>query len=150
MGTESEEDFDNLFEDMDLNSSKLGKTTEARNAIIAKVLSHLDKIDFQLNHTQKFGKDEVSATLHFKKSNDSEMYFFNKYDAALKPEKEADAIQQTFYINKEMIFSLPLNNFFFSFGFSFLLEFPFSFITFPFSVSLFPPFFLALFFTLHL
>lgn len=57
--------------------------------------------DFQLNHSQKFGKDEVSATLHFKKSNDSEMYFFNKYDAALKPEKEADAIQQTFYINKE-------------------------------------------------
>jgi type I restriction enzyme M protein len=48
MGTESEEDFDNLFEDMDLNSSKLGKTPEARNIIIAKVLSHLDKIDFQL------------------------------------------------------------------------------------------------------
>lgn len=57
--------------------------------------------EFQLNHSQKFGKDEVSATLHFKKSNDSEMYFFNKYDAAIKPEKEADAIQQTFYINKE-------------------------------------------------
>jgi hypothetical protein len=57
--------------------------------------------EFQLNHTQKFGKDEVSATLHFKKSNDSEMYFFNKYDAFLKPEREADAIQQTFYINKE-------------------------------------------------
>jgi len=57
--------------------------------------------DFQLNHSQKFGKDEVSATLHFKKSNDSEMYFFNKYDAALKPEKDTDTIQQTFYINKE-------------------------------------------------
>ena len=57
--------------------------------------------EFQLNHSQKFGKDEVTSTLHFKKSNDSEMYFFNKYDAALKPEKEADAIQQTFYINKE-------------------------------------------------
>ena len=57
--------------------------------------------EFQLNHSQKFGKDEVSATLHFKKSNESEMYFFNKYDAAIKPEKEADAIQQTFYINKE-------------------------------------------------
>ncbi len=26
MGTESEDDFDNLFEDMDLNSTKLGKT----------------------------------------------------------------------------------------------------------------------------
>ncbi len=48
MGTESEEDFDNLFEDMDLNSTKLGKTPEARNQIIAKVLSHLDKIDFGL------------------------------------------------------------------------------------------------------
>ena len=48
MGTESEEDFDNLFEDMDLNSTKLGKTPEARNEIISKVLSHLDKIDFKL------------------------------------------------------------------------------------------------------
>ncbi|MGF7229923.1 type I restriction-modification system subunit M [Arachidicoccus sp.] len=52
MGTESEEDFDNLFEDMDLNSTKLGKTPEARNAIIAKVLSHLDKIDFKLEDTE--------------------------------------------------------------------------------------------------
>ena len=49
MGTESEEDFDNLFEDMDLNSTKLGKTPAARNAIIAKVLTHLDKIDFKLS-----------------------------------------------------------------------------------------------------
>lgn len=52
MGTESEEDFDNLFEDMDLNSTKLGKTTGARNAVIAKVLSHLDKIDFKLEQTE--------------------------------------------------------------------------------------------------
>ena len=48
MGTESEEDFDNLFEDMDLNSTKLGKKPEDRNDIISKVLSHLDKIDFKL------------------------------------------------------------------------------------------------------
>lgn len=52
MGTESEEDFDNLFEDMDLNSTKLGKTPDQRNELIAKVLSHLDKIDFQLQHTE--------------------------------------------------------------------------------------------------
>lgn len=52
MGTASEEDFDNLFEDMDLNSTKLGKTPEARNEIIAKVLSHLDKIDFKLESTE--------------------------------------------------------------------------------------------------
>jgi type I restriction enzyme M protein len=48
MGTDSEDDFDNLFEDMDLNSTKLGKSPEQRNEIIAKVLFHLDKIDFQL------------------------------------------------------------------------------------------------------
>ncbi len=52
MGTESEDDFDNLFEDMDLNSTKLGKTPEARNEIIAKVLLHLDKIDFKLEDTE--------------------------------------------------------------------------------------------------
>lgn len=52
MGTASEEDFDNLFEDMDLNSTKLGRTPEARNEIIAKVLSHLDKIDFKLEDTE--------------------------------------------------------------------------------------------------
>ncbi|WOK09358.1 type I restriction-modification system subunit M [Imperialibacter roseus] len=52
MGTDSEEEFDNLFEDMDLNSTKLGKTPEARNEIIAKVLTHLDKIDFKLEQTE--------------------------------------------------------------------------------------------------
>ncbi|MFZ4796856.1 MAG: type I restriction-modification system subunit M [Bacteroidia bacterium] len=52
MGTASEEDFDNLFEDMDLNSTKLGKTAEARNIIIAKVLTHLDKIDFKLESAE--------------------------------------------------------------------------------------------------
>lgn len=52
MGTESEEDFDNLFEDLDLNSTKLGKTPEARNEIIAKVLGHLNKIDFKLEQTE--------------------------------------------------------------------------------------------------
>jgi type I restriction enzyme M protein len=52
MGTESEEDFDNLFEDMDLNSTKLGKTPESRNEIISKVLSHLDKIDFKLEDSE--------------------------------------------------------------------------------------------------
>lgn len=52
MGTDSEEDFDHLFEDLDLNSTKLGKTAEQRNEVIAKVLSHLDKIDFQLEQSK--------------------------------------------------------------------------------------------------
>ena len=52
MGTESEEDFDHLFEDLDLNSTKLGRTVDLRNEVIAKVMSHLDKIDFQLEHSE--------------------------------------------------------------------------------------------------
>ena len=48
MGTASEEDFDNLFEDLDLTSTKLGKTEGQKNELIAKILGHLDKIDFQL------------------------------------------------------------------------------------------------------
>ena len=48
MGTESEDDFNKLFEDLDLSSTKLGRTVEARNTLIAKVLSHLDKIDFAI------------------------------------------------------------------------------------------------------
>jgi len=52
-GTESEKDFINLFEDINLNSTKLGRTVEARNKIIVDVLRNLAKIDFKL--------DEVDA-----------------------------------------------------------------------------------------
>jgi len=52
MGTDSEEDFDHLFEDLDLTSSKLGKTTDAKNELIVKVLTHLDEIDFHLEDTE--------------------------------------------------------------------------------------------------
>ena len=52
MGSESEEDFGNLFEDLDLTSSKLGKTEEAKNELIVKVLTHLDQVDFDLDNTE--------------------------------------------------------------------------------------------------
>ncbi len=48
MGTESEDDFNALFEDLDLTSTKIGRTVGARNEVIVKILNHLDKIDFQL------------------------------------------------------------------------------------------------------
>lgn len=51
MGHESEDDFEHLFADLDLGSNRLGKTVEARNTLIAKVLFHLDNINFELkNH----------------------------------------------------------------------------------------------------
>ncbi|WP_243349364.1 type I restriction-modification system subunit M [Parabacteroides sp. FAFU027] len=51
MGTASEDDFDNLFEDLDMTSTKLGRTESAKNELIAKVLYHLDQIDFKLHET---------------------------------------------------------------------------------------------------
>ena len=47
MGTDSEDDFDNLFEDLDLTSTKLGRTEAAKNEVIAKFCAHLDKMDFR-------------------------------------------------------------------------------------------------------
>ncbi len=52
MGHASEDDFEGLFEDLDIDSSKLGKTPSQKNELIAKVLAHLDKIDFRLADTE--------------------------------------------------------------------------------------------------
>ncbi len=48
MGTESEDDFNALFEDLDLTSTKIGRTVGARNEVIVKILNHLNEIDFKL------------------------------------------------------------------------------------------------------
>lgn len=50
MGTDSEDEFNKLFEDLDLTSTKLGRTEKAKNDLIAKVLMHLDNIDFDLEN----------------------------------------------------------------------------------------------------
>lgn len=52
MGKDSEDDFINLFDDLDLTSAKLGKTEKEKNDLIAKVLAHLDKIDFNLENAE--------------------------------------------------------------------------------------------------
>ena len=56
--------------------------------------------EFQIAHKTKFGNDDVSSVLHFKKSNQTDMYFFNRYDVSLKPEQSKDDMMQTFYINR--------------------------------------------------
>lgn len=48
MGAASEEDFNHLFEDMDLGSTKLGRTVSDRNELIAKIMSRLAGLDFRL------------------------------------------------------------------------------------------------------
>ena len=55
---------------------------------------------FQLSLNKTFGKDTLTATLDFKKSADSDMYFFNRYHLSLTDGKHEEAAKQTFYINK--------------------------------------------------
>lgn len=56
--------------------------------------------EFTLNLHKAYDTDNVSATLHFKKSPESDMFFFNKYDLELKKENDENKIKQTFYPNK--------------------------------------------------
>ena len=52
MNHESQDDFINLFEDVDLNSSKLGKSTDDKNKLIIKILLNLNDIDFELDNNE--------------------------------------------------------------------------------------------------
>ena len=55
---------------------------------------------FTLAFQTEINKQNAEATLHFRKSDTSDMYFFNKYDVRIQKEKEGPAVAQTFYINK--------------------------------------------------
>lgn len=58
--------------------------------------------EFQLKYEHAFGQDQVEATLHFRKSAKSELYFFNRYELQLqKGHLPNQPIKQTFYIGKE-------------------------------------------------
>lgn len=46
LGNESEDDFENLFEDMDLNNSKLGRGEAERTKLISTIMLKIDDIDF--------------------------------------------------------------------------------------------------------
>lgn len=50
-GQDSEADFDGLFEDMDLKSSKLGKEIKQRSKLIGKVLQTIGSIEVDLGDT---------------------------------------------------------------------------------------------------
>lgn len=55
---------------------------------------------FTLNHDAHYGNDIAVATLNFKKSDQSDMYFFNSYKVDLQKDNSKESLEQTFYINK--------------------------------------------------
>jgi type I restriction enzyme M protein len=52
MGTESASDFDSLFSDMDLSSTRLGRTVSERSKLMAKVIVNVSEIPFLYEDTE--------------------------------------------------------------------------------------------------
>lgn len=72
---------------------------EGLNEKLAEGLAS-QKPEFQLRTVNEYGKDKASYVLDFKKSDQSEMYFFNKYTASLGGSEKSPDKSQSFYINK--------------------------------------------------
>ena len=57
------------------------------------------KAYFQLHYKAEINKKPFEVTMNFRKSDTSDMYFFNNYHASLEKGKDEKA-EQTFYLNK--------------------------------------------------
>ncbi len=55
--------------------------------------------EFKLMKEGVYGADSMTAVLNFKKSDQSDLYFFNSYHVNLKKEDSKEGLEQTFYIN---------------------------------------------------
>jgi hypothetical protein len=68
------------------------------HALELKELIQSEKPEFKIEHQQKFGKDETESTLHFKKSNQSDMYFFNSMEIAVRTAGTDEWLKQNYFI----------------------------------------------------
>ena len=57
------------------------------------------KEEFNLNFKTEVNKKPFGAELHFRKSENTDMYFFNSYKASLQ-KTNGENVDQTFYLNK--------------------------------------------------
>ncbi len=64
--------------------------------------------DFTIFHSADFGKDNTVSVLNFKKSAETDMYFFNNYQVVLKKANEENSVKQNFYINNNKEPSITL------------------------------------------
>ena len=55
--------------------------------------------EFFLTHKTEINRKSFEAALHFRKSDNSEMYFLNSYSASLQ-RTNGEKLEQTFYLNK--------------------------------------------------
>lgn len=78
------------------------KYTGFGDALEGELKANIEKLEptFSLKHDTFYGSDRVSAELNFKKSEQSDMYFFNSYKVQLQKEDRPESLEQTFYINR--------------------------------------------------
>lgn len=57
------------------------------------------KADFQLHYKAEINKKPFEVTMNFRKSDTTDMYFFNNYQASLE-KNNGEKAEQTFYLNK--------------------------------------------------
>src|SRR5690606_20297542 len=55
--------------------------------------------EFKISHSTEVNKKPFEVELHFRKSDNTEMYFFNSYNASLQ-RSSGEKVDQTFYLNK--------------------------------------------------
>jgi hypothetical protein len=58
--------------------------------------------EFTLIHQSDFGNDRLTAALQFRKSAESDMYFFNRVEMSIKNENQAESRKQSFYANNNI------------------------------------------------
>ncbi len=62
--------------------------------------------EFTIPHEAKFDSGTLSSELSFKKSDQSDLYFFNSYKAILQKEGASHAPEQIFYVSKDNTFTM--------------------------------------------
>src|SRR5205823_3911156 len=75
----------------------LGFGETLHTALVQKLAA--GKPDFQLLFRASVDQKSFEAVLNFRKSDNSDMYFFNSYTAKLE-RRDSQTREQTFYINK--------------------------------------------------
>jgi len=70
---------------------------ELQGALVKEIKN--DPAEFKLSYSHTFGKDTMDAELSFKRSKESDLYFFNSYDVTMKQQGKPD-MSNTFYINQ--------------------------------------------------
>lgn len=86
------------------NNLKYSGFGDALNAELEKNISNKVS-EFTLSHSLESNNRKMEANLHFKRGDQNEMYFFNKYDAKLT-KADGTEFEQTFYMDKGKGFTL--------------------------------------------